>query len=63
MLLELAAIYLTRDPTSSFTREELIEKARELSGAALPLDELDMKIVLGKSGFLKKLPGGRFRLK
>lgn len=63
MLLELAAIYLTRDPNSSFTKEQLIGKARELSGAALPLNEIDMKIVLGKAGFLKKLPGGRFRLK
>jgi len=63
MLLELAAIYLTRDPNSSFSREELIEKARELSGDALRLDEMDLKIVLGKAGFLKKLAGGRYRLK
>ena len=61
-VLELAAISLTEDPDSSFTIEQLLEKARELGGSAVRVDEIDIKIVLGKAGFLKK-EGGRFRLK
>jgi hypothetical protein len=62
-LLELAAIYLTPDPDSSFTQRELIDKARELGGDEIIPDEVDLKIVLGKAGFLKKLSAGRFRMK
>jgi hypothetical protein len=61
-VLELAAISLTENPDSSFTMEQLLEKARELGGSAVRVDENDIKIVLGKAGFLKK-EGGRFRLK
>lgn len=61
-VLELAAISLTEDPDSSFTMEQLLEKARELAGSAVRIDQNDIKIVLEKAGFLKK-DGGRFRLK
>jgi hypothetical protein len=61
-LLELAAISLTEDPDSSFTMQQLLERARELGGSEVRVDENDIKIVLGKAGFLKK-EGGRFRLK
>ena len=61
-VLELAAISLTEDPDSSFTMEQLLEKARELTGSAVRIDQNDIKIVLEKAGFLKK-DGGRFRLK
>jgi hypothetical protein len=62
-LLELAAIRLTTTPQSEFTAEELIAEARRLGGYEIELDEGDIKIVLGKAGFLKKIPGGRLRLK
>jgi hypothetical protein len=62
ILLELAAISLTEDPDSSFSMEQLLDRARELGGSAVRVDENDIKIVLGKAGFLKK-EGGRFRLK
>jgi hypothetical protein len=60
-LLELAAISLTEGPDSSFTSEELLNRARELGGSEVQIIETDVKIVLGKAGFLKK-EGGRFRL-
>jgi hypothetical protein len=62
-LLELAAISLTATPDSTFTSEELIEEARRYGGYEIELDEGDIKIVLGKAGFLKKMGAGRFRLK
>jgi hypothetical protein len=62
ILLELAAISLTEDPDSSFSMEQLLERAREIGGSAVRVDENDLKIVLGKAGFLKK-EGGRFLLK
>lgn len=62
-LLELAAIYLTTSPGSLFTTDELITEARKLGGDEIGLDEGDIKIVLGKAGFLKKETGGRLWLK
>lgn len=63
MLLELAAIYLTQGPESTFTARELIDEARVIGGDGLQLDEADVKIVLGKAGFLRKNHGGRLSLK
>ena len=62
-VLELAAISLTDNPDSTFSMEQLLEKARELGGSAVRVDENDIRIVLAKAGFLKKEGGGRFRLK
>lgn len=62
MLLELGAIYLTQGPDSTFTTEELLAEARRIGGDEIVLDEKDVRIVLGKAGFLKK-EGGRLRLK
>jgi hypothetical protein len=61
-LLELAAIYLTPNPDAEFTVEELLGEAHRLGGADLMLEENDVRIVLGKAGFLKKV-GSRLRLK
>jgi hypothetical protein len=61
-LLELAAIYLTHTPDSDFTVEDLFAEARRIGGDELLLEESDVRIVLGKAGFLKKV-GSRLRLK
>jgi hypothetical protein len=62
-LLHLAAIELTPSTGTEFTTEQLLTKARELSGDEFEVDEKDVRIVLGKPGFLKRVSGGRFRLK
>jgi hypothetical protein len=62
MLLELGAIYLTQGPDSTFTTEELLAEARRIGGDEIVLDEKDVRIVLGKAGFLRK-ESGRLRLK
>lgn len=61
-LLELAAIYLTTGPDSTFTKKQLIDEARRIGGDDVDLDESDVNIVLGKAGFLRKI-GGKLRLK
>lgn len=63
VLLELAAIYLTHGPDSTFAAEQLLAEARSIGGEEIPLEETDVQIVLGKAGFLRKVPGGRFQLK
>lgn len=62
-LLHLAAIELTPTPGAQFTIEELIATACDLGGDEMVIDAADVKIVLGKPGFLKKLSGGKFQLK
>ena len=62
ILLQLAAIELTPTAGTEFTLEELLDTARSLSGDDVVIDETDVKIVLGKAGFLKKV-GANFRLK
>lgn len=56
-VLELAAVFLTTVPDQTFSEKQLIDKARELAGTDLQLREEDLKMVLGKSGFLKKTAG------
>lgn len=63
MLLELAAIFLTVEPDASFSEEDLISEATRLGGDEVHLAASDLKIVMGKSGFLKRLPGKRFCLR
>jgi hypothetical protein len=62
MLLELGAIYLTDEPDSDFTFDELFSKSREIAGDDFVLEEADVRIVLASSSFLKKSEG-RYRLK
>jgi hypothetical protein len=57
-LLEVAALALTNGPDDVFTLQELIETAIEMGGGRVHLDERDVEIVLGKTGFLKKVRGG-----
>lgn len=61
LILELAAIRLTDDPEATFTTAELLAVARELGGDLL-IEESDIKIVLGKAGFLKKV-GNRLQMR
>jgi hypothetical protein len=61
-LLELGAIYLTADPGSDFTFEELLVQAREIGGSDFVLEEADARIVLDSSSFLKR-SGGRYSLR
>ena len=62
LVLELAAIRLTDKPDATFTVEELLDTARDLGGDELVLEENDIKIVLGKAGFLKKV-GKKLQMK
>lgn len=61
-LLELAALELTPTPEATFTRQQLLDLAREIGGPEVEMDEQDLKRVLGKNSFLKKV-GDKFRLK
>lgn len=56
-LLELAAICLTTGPDATFTKKQLIAEARRIGGDDIDLDEDDVKNVLGRPGFLKKVDG------
>jgi hypothetical protein len=62
-IMQLAALDLTPARGTQFTTKELLERVRELGGAELGIREEDIKIVLGKSGFLKKLAGGKLVMK
>jgi len=61
LILELAAIRLTEHPDATFTSAQLIKVARDLSGD-FKIEESDIKIVLGKAGFLKKV-GGQLQMR
>jgi hypothetical protein len=63
MLLELAALYLTDSPDSTFTATQLLDEARKIAGEDLAFDENDMRIALANAGFLKRETGGRLRLR
>ena len=57
-LLEVAALSLTTEEGKVFTVADLIREAREIGGDDAQFDENDIKIVLHKSGFVKKVAGG-----
>lgn len=57
-LLEVAALSLTSEPGKVLTIGDLIREAQEFGGQDVPFDENDVKIVLHKVGFLKKVAGG-----
>jgi hypothetical protein len=61
-VLQLAAIELTPTAGALFTVTELLAQVRELAGDEINIDESDVRIVLDKSGFLKK-EGTKLRLK
>jgi hypothetical protein len=61
-LLELAALSLTDKPGARFTEEQLIEEAQSIAGDEFTVLAWDVKLVIGKSGFLKKI-GREFTLK
>jgi hypothetical protein len=63
MALELAALYLTTEPGAEFTAAELIAEAKKIGGDKFVIEEGDIKNVLGKAGFLKKVPGNKLVLK
>jgi hypothetical protein len=54
-LLEVAAFSLTTEPGAQFTFDQLVSDAREVGGQKFELDEKDLKIVLTKASFLKKV--------
>lgn len=54
-ILEVAALSLTKSPDSTFTRNELIKEAKKIAGDELEIREDDIKIVLHKQGFLRKV--------
>jgi len=54
-LLEVAALSLTHEPGATFTRERLIEEARDIGGDEIDLREEDIDIVLKKQSFLKRV--------
>lgn len=63
-LLEMAAIELTPHPDATFTRDELVSKARECGGPSITLRDTDADIVITHSAkLLKKRPSGRLALR
>lgn len=52
-LLELAALSLTEQPDSTFTKDELIDEAQNIAGNGFNFEESDADIVLEKASFLK----------
>jgi len=52
-LLEVAALSLSESPTSTFSRDELIQEARLMAGADFEIDDRDAKIVLEKATFVR----------
>lgn len=53
-LLEVAALSLTEEPGATFSLSDLIQEAQKLGGDEISIRERDIKIVLGKTGFLRK---------
>jgi len=63
-LLEMAAIELTPVPEATFTRDELVAKAREIGGPEVTLADADVDNVIAHSGhLLRKAWGGRYALR
>ena len=57
-LLEVAALSLTTEPGKIFTIDDLIHEAQEIGGQDIKFDKNDIKIVLHKAGFVKRVAGG-----
>ncbi len=54
-MLEVAALSLTKQPGATFTEKDLIAAARAFAGRDIDIQEGDVKIVLQKQGFLKRV--------
>jgi hypothetical protein len=52
-LLEVAALSLSDNPESTFSRDELIQEARLMAGTEFEIDERDARIVLEKATFVR----------
>jgi hypothetical protein len=62
-LIQIAAIYLTPEPGTLFTYEQIFNQAKELAGEEFPLEETDFKIVMANyPSLLKKEKGGFYRM-
>lgn len=61
-VLEVAAIFLTEGPDSSFTEDELLAKARELAADELAFTDCDARSVLRDARFVDR-DGERLRLR
>lgn len=61
-LLEVAALSLTTGPGATFTFDQLVREARKIGGKDVNLEERDIRIVLQKATFVKKV-GSEYRLK
>lgn len=61
-LLEVAALSLTTEEGATFTREKLIQEAKEIGGSEIDLRDEDIEIVLKKQGFLVRV-GRELRLR
>jgi len=49
---------LTTEEGKVFTIDDLIREAQEIGGEEAKFDENDVKIILHKAGFVKKVAGG-----
>ena len=58
ILLEMAALSLWTLESDTFTREALVNRAREYAGPGLVLRDIDLDLVIDSAGFLKKVRGG-----
>ena len=61
--LEVAALSLSPENDSTFTREQLIAEAHSLCGDAIALQDEDIKIVLNKHSFLRRTGKGKLCIK
>lgn len=57
-LLEMASLSLWTVESDTFTREELVARAREYAGPKVELRDIDMNLVIDSAVFLKKVRGG-----
>lgn len=62
-LLELAALELTPTAGATFTCDELVALALEISGADSGVEARDLRLVLRGSNFLRREAVGRWSLK
>jgi hypothetical protein len=62
-LLDIAAVYLTENPESTFSEEELLEQMRELSFDAIEVSLGDVHETICRTGTVIAAAGGRWRLR
>lgn len=62
-LLSIAALELTPVVGAMFTREQLLKVTREIAGDELELHDIDLNLVLKRTGFMREIRSGTFRMK